>query len=172
MAASDELHDHRRQEELQERVRREAIEHRMRREELEKQLREESAAADSAAYQAFAAEFAAEADDALDWLDDPPAADELTTQQKAILACFERLKKKQEDAAALEAANEEEWRCKIDLSIEAQRRSSDEQAKVLLEDEATRRAFNTAERRARCRAHYEKYGYNGAGPPNAPVDAQ
>ena len=144
----------------------------MRREELEKQLREESAAADSAAYQAFPAEFAAEADDALDWLDDPAAAEELTAQQKAILASFESLKKKQEDAAALEATNKEEWHRKIDLSIEAECRSSDKQTKVLLEDEATRRAFNTVERRARRRAHYEKYGYNGAGTSNAPADAQ
>ena len=85
-------------------------------------------------------------------MDNPSAAEEQTTQEKAILACFERLKKKQEDARALEAANEEEWHRAVDLSIEADRCSSAEQRKRLLEDEAQRRAHYTEERRARCNA--------------------
>lgn len=156
-------------------MRREAIEHRMRLEELEKQLREESATAGVAAYQAFAAEAAAEDDDALNWMDVPPAVAEQTAHQKALLALLaslESLKKKQEDARALEASNEEEWHCAVDISIEAECRTSAEERKRLLEDEAICRAINTEERRARRRAQYEKYGYDGAGPSNAPAGAQ
>jgi hypothetical protein len=125
------------------------VEHQQQRVELEPM------ATDLAAWEEEAAAVDAEDDEALDWSNDGPDAEEQAAQQKAILESFESLKKVEDDARAREEDNEERCHRAVDLSIEADRRFTAEHRQRLRED------------RERWRA-----AYDGAGLSNAPPDGQ